>query len=373
MLKATEPRNRQILVVDDMPQNRDLLMIHIEIMGHIPVPACSGAEALSLLNPSIDMVLLDVMMPDMDGFTVTRTIRAHPTCSAVPIVLCTALNAKVDRLAGVEAGASDFISKPIDKTELRIRVAAQLRLKLAQDELLQYQAGLEEKVEQRTQELYCALEAVTLAHMDTVQRLALAAECRTEDVAEHLEHVAQYSVLLGEACGFSDPDLELLYHASRMHDVGKMSLPDSILHKPGPLTAEERKIMEGHTTSGAELLGGSSSLLMQLSEEIALNHHERWDGTGYPQGLAGLDIPLAGRICAIADVCDALMAVRSYKPAYSAEETREIMLQGRGTHFDPALLDLFFDNFDTVLRICNQKAKTLNAPSHTTAIVPKAA
>ncbi len=341
------PTARRILIVDDEPLNRELLSDHIEMLGHLPVAAADGSETLAALDTGISLVLLDVMMPGMDGFAVTRAIRAHPTCADVPVILCTALDSRADRLCGVEAGANDFISKPIDKTELRVRISSLLQMKDAQDALRCYQAELERTVARRTQELQDA-------HRDTIRRLALAAEYRDGHTAAHLERVGHYCVLLGGLLGQSEEQRDLLYHGSTMHDVGKIGIPDAILLKPDVLSAEERTAMQEHTRIGAKLLGGSSSPLLQAGELIALAHHEHWDGSGYPCGLAGDAIPLWGRICAIADVFDALTSARPYKPAYSLEETRTLMCQARGTHFDPEILDLFLDHFSEIAQIWGQ-------------------
>jgi len=354
--------------VDDEPLNQELLGDHVEILGHVPVTAASGTEALAALDAGISLVLLDVMMPGMDGFAVTRAIRAHPTCSNVPVIICTALDSRADRLSGVEAGANDFISKPIDKTELRVRLSSLLQMKDAQDALRCYQAELEKTVARQTQGLQDALEEVKAAHCqtlrahqltqeahrDTVRRLALAAEYRDGYTAAHLERVGHYCTLLGRLLGQPEEQIDLLYHGSTMHDVGKIGIPDSILLKPDVLSPEERRAMQEHTRIGAKLLGGSRSPLMQAGERIALTHHERWDGGGYPCGLAGDAIPIWGRICAIADVFDALTTTRPYKPAYSLEETRTRMCQARGTQFDPALLDLFLDHFSEITHIWEQ-------------------
>ncbi len=345
---------RHILIVDDEPLNRELLGDHMEILGYTSVAAAGGSEAIAALDAGISLVLLDVMMPEMDGFAVTRAIRAHPTCANVPIILCTALESRVDRLCGVEAGANDFISKPIDKMELRVRMRSLLQMKDAQDALRCHLAELEETVARRTQELQAALEEVGGSHRDTVRRLALAAEYRDGHTAAHLERVGHYCALMGRLLGQPEEQIDLLYHGSTMHDVGKIGIPDAILLKPDVLSPEERIAMQEHTRIGAKLLGGSQSPLLQAGELIAFTHHERWDGDGYPCGLAGDAIPLWGRICAIADVFDALTSTRPYKPAYTLKETHALMCQARGTQFDPVLLDLFLDHFSEIAQIWGQ-------------------
>jgi len=287
----------------------------------------------------------------MDGFNVTRSIREHPVHCEMPIILCTALDGRADRLRGVEAGANDFISKPVDKTELRVRMTALLQMKDAQDRIMRYQAQLDEMVEVRTHDLQQAPNEVTAAQFDTVHLLAMAAESRDEQTAFHLERVALYCTVLSRALGLPEEPTDMLYHASTLHDVGKFGIPEAILFKTGALSPAERLEMQEHAKIGGNLLGHSSSPLLQAGAAIALTHHERWNGTGYPRGLAGEDIPLVGRICAIADVFDALTSVRSYKPAYTLEATRNMMCRAKGSHFDPELLDLFMEHFDEAVEI----------------------
>lgn len=360
--EAAEPcRTHRLLIVDDEPLNRELLAALVESLGHVSEEAASGEEALDRLGPDIDLVLLDVRMPDMDGFQVAQAIRAHPQCGRVPIIMVTALSSRQDRLCAVEAGANDFITKPIDRVELRVRTDSLLRMKCAQDAVERYQRDLEEIVETRTQALRDALTVAAqaqreahAAHLDTVHRLAVAAEYRDGYTSAHLHRVSLYCTVLGRAAGLSEDEVETLFHASVMHDVGKIGVPDAILLKPGRLTTDEFDLMKQHTLIGTRILSGSTSPLLQAGETIALSHHERWDGSGYPGGLSGEDIPLAGRICAIADVFDALTSARPYKPAFPLERAFALMREGRGIHFDPHLLDLFLEHHDTIVAIWEQ-------------------
>lgn len=352
---------RRILVVDDVKENRELLEGILAGLGHEAELAADGIEALAKLKLDIDLVLLDIQMPGMDGFEVARRIRQDPEVAHIPIIMVTALTSKEDRLRAVEAGANDFIAKPVDKIEVKVRTDSLLKMKEAQDAIRQHQADLEKKVEQRTVDLRQALQDTVdaqrntqEAHLDTIRRLALVAEFRDQDTATHLHRIRQYCAMIGHELKLPAGDIEILSYGSLMHDVGKIGVPDAILLKPGSLTDPEREIMKQHAVFGGQILHQSSSDLMQAGREIAVSHHEKWDGSGYPEGLSGEDIPLFGRICAIADVFDALTSERPYKQPFSLTKSLEIMKTGRGEHFDPTILDLFLKNQKTVEDIQKQ-------------------
>jgi putative two-component system response regulator len=353
---VNEPK--KILVVDDELLNRKVLEGLLRAFGYAPVMAESGKKALELLDPSFDLVLLDIMMPGMDGFAVAREIRANSACKDAPIIVVTALSSIDDRLKAVEAGANDYITKPIDKAELRVRTASMLRMKAAQDEIKRYQAELEDRVRVRTEALQLAVENLQMlqqatqhAHLETIHCLSYAAEYKDEDTAQHIHRMSRYSALLATTLGLPEREVQLILNASPMHDVGKIGIPDAILLKPGKLDPVEWEIMKEHSKIGAKILEQSTAELLQVGAIIAYSHHEKWDGSGYPEGLAGEDIPLYGRICAISDVFDALISRRPYKEPFSVERSLEIMKEGRGAHFDPVLLDLFLKHFDKILEI----------------------
>ncbi len=340
--------SKRILIVDDEEQNRELLEAIMGALGHDTETARDGPEALAKLKLDVDLVLLDIMMPGMDGFEVVQRIRENPELGSVPVIMVTSLSSKEDRLRAVEAGANDFIAKPIDQVELRVRAASMLRMKEAQDTIRNHKAQLERTVERRTTELRKALEDMaeaqrkTLrAHLDTIRRLSVAAEYKDEDTATHIQRVSEYTALLGAGLGLPPGEVETLRHASPMHDVGKIGIPDSILLKPGKLSAAEWETMKQHTLIGGRILDRSTSEVVEAGRIIALCHHEKWDGTGYPTGLRGEEIPLWGRICAVADVFDALTSRRPYKNALPSEQALAIMKQGRDIHFDPQILDCF--------------------------------
>ncbi|MDZ7373345.1 MAG: response regulator [candidate division KSB1 bacterium] len=354
-------RRPRILIVDDEPTNREVLTDMLVRLGYECETARDGFEALGKLNLDIDLILLDVMMPGMDGYEVAKAVRNNAETRDIPIMMITALGSREDRLKAVEAGANDFLTKPIDTTELKVRTESLLKLKQAYDALREHERQLQETVAKRTAALRKALEEMARAnrrtyqaYVDTLHRLALAAEYKDSQTSEHLRRVSLYSTILAAAAGLSPGDVEIIRHAAPMHDVGKIGIPDSILQKPGRLTPQEMETMRQHTVIGAKLLSGSPSRLLQVSAIVALTHHERWDGKGYPRGLAGDQIPVWGRICAIADVFDALTTERPYKEALSFEQALELMREGKGSQFDPHLLDLFESRFDRIVSVAQR-------------------
>ncbi len=340
---------KRILIVDDEPFNVELMEALVASFGHEPESAHDGFEALDKVNEKTDLILMDVMMPEMDGFEVTRRIREESDFRDVPIVMVTGLSSSKDRLRAVKVGANDFISKPVDRIELKVRIESLLKMKEAQDDIKRHKATLEETVQKRTASLQKALDELNQAqaqifgaYLDTLHRLSIASEFKDEGTAEHIRRMSNYCAIIALHLGLPPREVELIHNASPMHDVGKIGIPDAIILKPDRLNADEWDTMQQHSIIGARILSGSSSELLQVGELIAMSHHEKWDGTGYPQGLAGKDIPLYGRICAVADVFDALTSRRPYKEAFSNEKAFTIMAESRGTHFDPEILDVFF-------------------------------
>jgi len=333
---------RCILVVDDDPINRMVLCTYLEGMGHRSLAAESGPHALALMSENVDLVLSDVVMPEMNGFELTRLLRANPLWEFIPVVMVTTLGDKQARLEAVQAGAVDYIGKPLDEMELRIRVAAVLLTKEKSDEIRRFQVELSNMVEERTLSLRKALAQLQEASLDVVHRLSAAAESRDPETGAHLMRMSDYCALIASRLGLPEEEIEVIRHASPMHDVGKIAIPDAVLMKPGPLTEDEWRLMREHPLHGARILASSSNRLLKAAEEIARTHHERFDGSGYPHGLKGLDIPLLGRICAVADVFDALTSRRPYKEPFTVEKSLGIMAEGKGSHFDPDVLDAFF-------------------------------
>lgn len=345
-------KNPLILIVDDIPQNIELLEAYLVPYGYEIVTAANGAEALEkLASHPIDLILLDVMMPVMDGFEVARRVRQNDTMRLLPIILVTALRETEDRVKGIEAGCDDFISKPVDKSELVARVRSLLKVKAYNDLLANYKKELEIEVGKRTEELKHAMETITAASLETIHRLSTAAEYKDEDTGLHIKRMSLYSAAVAKRMGLDEHTVQTILYAAPMHDIGKIGIPDNILLKPGKHDAAEWEIMKQHTLIGAEILKDSDAEFIKMGEVIARSHHEKWDGSGYPDGLKGTEIPIAGRITAIADVFDALVSKRPYKEAFSLEKSLEIIKDGRGTHFDPEVLDAFFAIEDEILAI----------------------
>jgi putative two-component system response regulator len=322
IFSAQRPR---VLIVDDEPAN---LKVMREILGdqYRLSFAKSGEAALTLLEKELPkLILLDIMMPDMNGFEVCEHVKLNPKTAHIPIIFVTALGDESDEYKGFELGAVDYITKPISPAIVRARVKTHLSLVQA--------------------------EQLKQAHIDLVQRLGRAAEYKDTDTGEHIVRMSQYSKVLALGIGMSENQAELLHQAAPMHDVGKIGIPDAILLKPGKLSEQEFEHMKEHALIGAKILANSSSPLLQLAHTLAIEHHEKWDGTGYPYGLKGDEISIEGRIVAVADVFDALTSKRPYKDAWSVEKAVAHMKDQAGSHFDPAIIDLLVNKLDEILNI----------------------
>jgi putative two-component system response regulator len=349
---------RRILVVDDHEDIRASIRDALEALGYQVETAQDGFEALAKLEFEVDLVLSDVDMPGMDGFELVRRIRQSAETSDLPIIMVTGMTSQPDRLRAVEAGANDFIAKPVDFTEIRVRTHSLLQMKAANDEIKRHKAQLETSVAQRTASLRQALDQVVqgqrqfqAASLETIERLAVVAEYKDSGTANHIQRMARICAELARRLGLPPGEVELIMQASPMHDIGKVGVPERILLKPGGLDDGEWELMRQHPSIGARILSNSSSPLLQAGEIMALAHHEKWDGSGYPHGLQGQDIPLYGRICAVADVFDALTSERPYKRKFTNEEAYRVVRDGRGAHFDPELVDLFLGMEDALLTI----------------------
>jgi putative two-component system response regulator len=341
-----------ILVVDDQAQNIELLEAFLAPQGYAVIVAGSGEEALEKLSANpIDLVLLDVIMPGMDGFALTRRIRQDSANLLLPIVLVTALRETEDRVKGIEAGCDDFISKPIDKMELLARVRSLLKVKAYNDLLGNYRGELELEVARRTEDLKRALERIKDASLETIYRLSVASEYRDASTGAHIMRVSRYAAAIARKLGLDESTVESVLYAVPMHDVGKIGIPDRILMKPATLDSAEREIMKRHTFIGAKILEGSKEEYISIAETIALCHHEKWDGSGYPNGLRGKDIPITARVAAIADVFDALVSRRPYKEPFGVERAMAIIDEGKGKHFDPDVVAAFHAVRDEILAI----------------------
>ncbi len=351
-------RPKRILIVDDDPKILGLLADMVTSLEHEVETAKDGFEAMAKVGLDIDLILLDINMPGMDGLEVARSIRKQYLANELPIIMVTGMATREDRIGAVNAGANDFVAKPFDLTEIRVRMKSLLGMKVAHDTLRRHKDQLEEIVQRRTQSLRTALDDVVeaqrrlrAANLETIQRLVVAAEYKDMGSAAHIQRMSEFSALIARKLRLSPQRIELIYHASPMHDIGKIGMPQEILLKPGKLNRREWRHIKRHPTIGAKILQKSTSQLLRLGEIIALTHHEKWDGSGYPKGLRGTEIPIEGRISAVADVFDALTNKRPYKEAFSNDKAFQILWNGRGKHFDPELVDLFISSVDEIVEI----------------------
>ncbi|MDR1657208.1 MAG: response regulator [Deltaproteobacteria bacterium] len=351
----------KVMVVDDEILNLKLIQAMLKPQGYEVILAKDGQECLDKAreNPP-DLILLDIMMPGMDGFKVVDRLKAEEKFALVPIVMVTALQDVNDRVKALEVGADDFLSKPVDRLELQARVRSLLKVKAYNDHMVNYRQELEMEVQRRTLEIEQANLLLAKAHeklrgasLETIFRLSRAAEFKDEDTGAHIISMSRISARVAVKMGLSNATVESILYASPMHDIGKIGIPDRILLKNGPLTDDEWSIMRLHTVYGGKILENSDIGFLRLGEVIALTHHEKFDGSGYPVGLVGRKIPLAGRIVAVADVFDALMSRRPYKPAFSSDQAISIIKDGRGRHFDPEVVDVFLEDTAEVQRIWN--------------------
>lgn len=339
----------RLMIVDDEPANLLLLDRLLKASGYNQITSAhNGMQALELfVSNEFDIVLLDLNMPHMDGFEVLTRLRQQLGEHCPPVLVVTAQGDQRTRLKALELGARDFVSKPFERTELLSRIRNHLEVRMLQRQLLNQNAMLEQRVRERTQ-------AVVDAQNEIVRRLGIAAEYRDNETGKHILRMSQFAAAIGETIGLSADDVNLLLNAAPMHDVGKIGISDSLLLKPGRFTDEERQEMQKHSEIGAKILSGSELPLMVAAREIALTHHERWDGQGYPNGLAGEAIPLFGRIAALTDVFDALTSVRPYKKAWPVDEAIRFVQDNSGTHFDPALVEAFMTCLPRILAIKSQ-------------------
>jgi len=345
----TMPDKKTVLVVDDTPDN--LAVITGLLKDTYKVKAApSGARALQIVQAGSppDLILLDIMMPEMDGFEVMQRLKAMPAHRDIPVIFLTAKSTVEDEMRGLVVGAVDYITKPISPPIVLARVRNHLELKMARDFLRNENAYLEQEVARRTGQV-AAIQDVT------IRAMASLAETRDTDTGNHIRRTQEYVRLLAEklqkhprfAYFLSDDNIMLLYKSAPLHDIGKVGIPDRILLKPGKLTPEEMEIMKTHTTLGRDAIAAAEAELgvavsfLGFAKEIAYSHQEKWDGSGYPEGLAGDAIPISARLMAVADVYDALISRRVYKPAMSHEKAVTIIAQGRGSHFDPDITDAF--------------------------------
>ena len=366
-----------VLVVDDTPTN-------LTVMGELLSPhyrvrvANSGQRALAAAasDPRPDIILLDIMMPGMDGYTVVQHLQADPKLRQIPVIFVTAMNADEDEARGLSLGAVDYVTKPIRPAILLARVKTHLELKRARDWLTDQNGHLEREVNRRMRENELIKDV-------SMHALALLAEKRDNETGNHLARTQAYVAALCDHLAanprfqqaLQEPQRTLIIKAAPLHDIGKVGVPDAVLLKPGRLTPDEFEVMKTHAQIGADALGeaiahvaeqrkadptgqqdDTSLAFLHVARELAQGHHEKWDGSGYPRGLRGEDIPVAARLMALADVFDALTCKRHYKPAFDIDTVDDIIRRGRGTHFDPDVVDAYFTIHDRFLTVAHDFA-----------------
>jgi putative two-component system response regulator len=349
----------RILIVDDAESHILLLRKILKGAGYTSVAATTNpTEAADLYREfRPDLVVLDLHMRPLDGFQVIEQLKPLEPDTYVPVLMMTALNDPDVLLRALEAGARDFLHKPFDRVEALTRIRNMLEVRLLHNQARDQNRVLEEAVRARTKE-------IRETRLEVIRRLGRAAEYRDNETGMHIIRMSLASALLGRAAGLSAAECELILNASPMHDIGKIGIPDRVLLKPGPLEESEWKIMKRHPTIGAELLAGGSSELMQMAETIALCHHEKWDGTGYPRGLVGTAIPLAARIVAVCDVFDALLSRRPYKEPWTVDRALGELERCAGSHLDPALVAKFRGILEEVLDIQARYADSHESAAH---------
>ncbi len=351
-----------VLIVDDEPVN---LSVSTQILiNHYQVRvANSGQRALDVVmtTPKPDIILLDIMMPNMDGYTVLNQLKANPETKDIPVIFVTAMDAITDEEYGFQLGVVDYITKPIRPAILLARVKAQLTLKQMNDFLLDKNTYLEAEINRRMQ------ENLTIQNV-SIRALAHLAETRDPETGEHIMRTQSFVKILAEGLQshprfkevIDEKYINLVTRSAPLHDIGKVGIPDNILLKPGALTEDEWEIMKTHAAIGAKAIEQAEKDVdkplefLSLAKEIAHWHHEKWDGSGYPDALAGEQIPIAARLMTLADVFDALTTARVYKKAFSFEKAQAIIIEGKGTHFDPAVVDVFLQRYEQFVTIAKQ-------------------
>jgi len=322
---------KTLLLVDDEPANLHVLRQILQDNYRL-IFARDGQKALELSRETVpDLILLDVMMPGQSGYEICQALKQDPHTGKIPVIFVTAMSDSLDEAHGFDVGAVDYITKPVNPAIVRARIATHLTL-VRTDELEE-------------------------TRLQIIQRLGRAAEYRDNETGRHVIRISHFSKLLAAAAGFSAHDADELFHAAPMHDIGKIGVPDKVLLKPGPLNDEEWIIMRRHPQIGAEIIGQHTSPLLQMAYTIALTHHEKWDGSGYPYKLKGEQIPMVGRIVALVDVFDALTTARPYKHAWPVEEAVALLQRESGRHFDPNLVPVFLDLMPEIGNIMQEWAE----------------
>ena len=367
---TSSEQTKIVLIVDDTADNLAVLGALLKPLYTVRI-AKSGPRALLIAaqEPQPDLILLDIMMPDMDGYEVIKLLKVKPETKEIPVIFITALNSIQDEAKGLDLGAVDYISKPISAPILLSRVATHLDLKIARDMLRDNNAWLEKEVAHR-------IEQYHLVQDISMRALANLAEARDNETGNHIIRTQSYVNLLAKKLAtlpkysqvLTKETIDNYTKAATLHDIGKVGIPDNVLLKPGKLNSEEWDVMKTHSQIGADAIWRAIKNetdieavdFLNVAIKIAKYHHEKWDGSGYPEGLKGEQIPLPARLMALADVFDALISRRPYKAPFSIEETKELILQGKGQHFDPELVDAFEAVYDDFYKVANQYSDNIN-------------
>lgn len=363
---AMDPESvSSLLVVDDNEMNRDMLVRRLKPLGYQVDTACDGGQALEMLqNGNYDLVLLDIMMPVMDGFEVLRQMKLQQRLKSVPVIMITALDDTSSAARCIDMGAEDYLTKPFDPTLLKARISSCLERKRLHDQESLYRTKIEEYNNQLQERVRQQVQEISQAQLGAIFAMSKLAESRDPETGEHLERMREYCKVLSQQLSkltkyeiiIDNTFISDIYAASPLHDIGKVGIDDSVLLKAGKLTDQEWRVMKLHPVIGAETLRevdkqhpGNS--LIRMGIDIAASHHEKWDGSGYPYGLQGTEIPLVARILALGDVYDALTSKRCYKEAFNHEKSRQIVIESSGNHFDPEVVDAFIQTEDEFKRI----------------------
>jgi len=347
-------KSSHVLVVDDDHSSARLIELALNSVGYDNITTTLDSKRVLDIykDRQCDLLILDLNMPEMDGFDIMLQLKKYHEHNIPPILVLTGQDEQDIRIRALQNGARDYLTKPFLTEELIARASNLLEMHCQQKNIQHYSEQLERQVKERTVELHST-------RLEIVQRLGQAAEYRDNETGMHIIRMSKISEMLGNAIDLNARTCDLLLNASPMHDIGKIGIPDNILLKPGKLDPNEWETMKTHTTIGATILSGSNSDLLEMARSIALSHHEKWDGSGYPSNLAGDDIPLVGRIVALADVFDALTSERPYKKAWPIEAALEYIREQKGKHFDPDLVDAFSSIVPQILTISEQYADSL--------------
>ncbi|MBF0386427.1 MAG: response regulator [Candidatus Omnitrophica bacterium] len=355
MITPEQILNAKILILEDDKASRLLLKSILQTSGFQNIHGLPNATRISNVYRSFkpDLLVLDLNMPRISGFDVMARLRRDYPDDYLPIVIISADSEDSIHLRALSAGAKDFLNKPYDRAKVIMRCRNIIETNLLHNAVKAQNVNLAQIIHERTAELH-------QSRLDVIRRLGYAAEYRDTDTGDHIVRMSRYCERLARALGMNEEECELILATSPLHDVGKIAIPDSILLKPGALTPEEIVVMHTHAEIGAEILSGGTSPFLKMAETVALTHHERWDGKGYPHGLKGEEIPLVGRICAISDIFDALTSERPYKKAWTFDASVKELKRMRGYHFDPKVLDAFINVIPDIKAI----SRDVNMPPH---------